>query len=112
MKGSGNGLMIYMDNAATTIHKPEEVKAAVMAAFDTMGNAGRGASAPALDASRVIYDAREKLARLFRAGDPRRIVVYGEFDREPEYRAERSVLQRGSCDHHSTGAQLRAAAAL
>ena len=28
--------MIYMDNAATTIHKPEEVKAAVMAAFDTM----------------------------------------------------------------------------
>ena len=29
-----------MDNAATTIHKPEEVKAAVMAAFDTMGNAG------------------------------------------------------------------------
>lgn len=66
--------MIYMDNAATTIHKPEEVKAAVMAAFDTMGNAGRGASAPALDASRVIYDAREKLARLFHAGDPRRIV--------------------------------------
>lgn len=45
-----------------------------MAAFDTMGNAGRGASAPALDASRVIYDAREKLARLFHAGDPRRIV--------------------------------------
>ena len=66
--------MIYMDNAATTIHKPEEVKAAAMAAFDTMGNAGRGASAPALDASRVIYDAREKLARLFHAGDPRRIV--------------------------------------
>ena len=63
-----------MDNAATTIHKPEEVKAAVMAAFDTLGNAGRGASAPALDASRVIYDTREKLARLFHAGDARRIV--------------------------------------
>lgn len=68
-----NDLMIYMDNAATTIHKPEEVKAAVMAAFDTMGNAGRGASAPALNASRVIYDVREKLSRLFRAGDPKRI---------------------------------------
>ena len=63
-----------MDNAATTIHKPEEVRAAVMAAFDTLGNAGRGASAPALDASRVIYDTREKLARLFHAGDARQIV--------------------------------------
>ena len=66
--------MIYMDNAATTIQKPDEVKAAVMAAFDTLGNAGRGASAPSLDASRVIYGAREKLARLFHAGDARRIV--------------------------------------
>lgn len=63
-----------MDNAATTIQKPDEVKAAVMAAFDTLGNAGRGASAPSLDASRVIYGAREKLARLFHAGDARRIV--------------------------------------
>ena len=62
-----------MDNAATTIHKPEEVRAAVMAAFGTMGNAGRGASVPALDASRIIYGTREKLARLFHAGDPRRI---------------------------------------
>lgn len=66
--------MIYMDNAATTIHKPEAVKEAVMAAFDTLGNAGRGASAPALDASRVIYGTREKLARLFHAEDARRIV--------------------------------------
>ena len=65
--------MIYLDNAATTIHKPEEVRAAVMAAFGTMGNAGRGASVPALDASRIIYGTREKLARLFHAGDPRRI---------------------------------------
>ena len=35
--------MIYMDNAATTLHKPDAVKEAVLAAFDTMGNAGRGA---------------------------------------------------------------------
>lgn len=34
--------MIYMDNAATTLHKPDVVKAAVLAAFDTMGNAGEG----------------------------------------------------------------------
>ena len=42
--------MIYMDNAATTLRKPVQVKEAVLAALDTMGNAGRGASDPALDA--------------------------------------------------------------
>lgn len=66
--------MIYMDNAATTLHKPDEVKAAVLAAFDTLGNAGRGASEPSLDASRVIYCAREKLAEFFHAESASRIV--------------------------------------
>lgn len=66
--------MIYMDNAATTLHKPASVKAAVLEAFDTMGNAGRGASEPALDASRAIYGTREKLARLFNAESASRIV--------------------------------------
>ena len=66
--------MIYMDNAATTLHKPDAVKDAVAAAFDIMGNAGRGASEPALDASRIIYGTREKLARLFHAESPSRIV--------------------------------------
>ena len=63
-----------MDNAATTIQKPDEVKAAVTAAFDSMGNAGRGASQPSLDALRVIYDTREKLAHLFNGGNAKQIV--------------------------------------
>ena len=66
--------MIYLDNAATTLQKPDCVREAVLAAFDRMGNAGRGASAPALDASRVIYGTREKLAGLFHAESPSRIV--------------------------------------
>lgn len=66
--------MIYMDNAATTLRKPVQVKEAVLAALDTMGNAGRGASDPALDASRAIYGTREKLAGLFHAESPSRIV--------------------------------------
>lgn len=66
--------MIYMDNAATTLRKPDAVKQAVLAAFDTMGNAGRGASEPALDASRVIYATREKLAHFFNAESAFRIV--------------------------------------
>ena len=65
--------MIYMDNAATTMHKPQEVIDAVVSAMSSMGNAGRGANEASLSASRVIYDARERLCRLFGAEDPRQI---------------------------------------
>ena len=65
--------MIYMDNAATTLQKPGEVKEAVMKAFDSMGNAGRGGTQAALDASRMIYETREKLADLFGAESANRI---------------------------------------
>lgn len=65
--------MIYMDNAATTMHKPQEVIDAVVSAMSSMGNAGRGASEAALSASRIIYDARERLAKLFGAENARQI---------------------------------------
>ena len=66
--------MIYMDNAATTMRKPQEVVDAVMNAMCSMGNAGRGAHAASLSASRVIYNARESLARFFGAENPKQIV--------------------------------------
>ncbi len=66
--------MIYMDNAATTMHKPRKVIDAVVRAMSSMGNAGRGASEAALSASRIIYDTRDRLAELFGAEDARRIV--------------------------------------
>lgn len=66
--------MIYMDNAATTMHKPKEVIDAVVAAMSSMGNAGRGVNEASLSASRLIYDTREKLCRLFGTEDPRQIV--------------------------------------
>ena len=65
--------MIYMDNAATTMQKPDEVIQAVTRAMQSMGNAGRGVHGASLDASRVIYSTREKLAALFGAEDPRQI---------------------------------------
>ena len=34
--------MIYFDNAATTLQKPEEVAQAVKESFSYIGNAGRG----------------------------------------------------------------------
>lgn len=74
MKWKGNKKMIYMDNAATTMHKPQAVIDAVVAAMSSMGNAGRGANEASLSASRVIYDTREKLCRFFHGTSPRQIV--------------------------------------
>ena len=65
--------MIYFDNAATSLPKPPEVEQAVVQALHTFGNAGRGAHAPTMDAARMIYDTREKLAALFHVSDASRI---------------------------------------
>ena len=57
--------MIYLDNAATTLQKPQCVIDAVVQAMTTLGNAARGAHEGALSASRVVYDTRCKVAKLF-----------------------------------------------
>ncbi len=59
--------MIYLDNAATTLKKPDCVIEAVIRAMGTLGNPSRGAHMPSLDASRTVYGARKELARLFNA---------------------------------------------
>lgn len=61
--------MIYLDNAATTMYKPQAVIDAVTQAMCSLGNAGRGATSGALDAARTIHACRAKLARLL--GCPR-----------------------------------------
>ncbi len=61
--------MIFLDNAATTMHKPQAVIDAVVQAMCSLGNAGRGATSGALDAARTIHACRAKLARLL--GCPR-----------------------------------------
>lgn len=65
--------MIYFDNAATTLQKPVEVIEAVQKALLTLGNAGRGAHAPTLQAARTVYDTRVKLAKLFNIANPAQI---------------------------------------
>ena len=65
--------MIYFDNAATTMRKPECVMKAVADAMGSLGNSGRGVHGGALSASRIIYDTRVALAQLFGAESPERI---------------------------------------
>lgn len=62
--------MIYLDNAATTLHKPEAVTKAVIEAMSTAGNASRGAYENSLVASRMIYGTRVKIAELFNCKRP------------------------------------------
>ncbi|HIR04449.1 MAG TPA: aminotransferase class V-fold PLP-dependent enzyme [Candidatus Copromonas faecavium] len=62
---------IYLDNAATTMQKPDCVIEAVAQAMGHMGNSGRGAYGEALDASRMIYETREQLSSLFGLGNPK-----------------------------------------
>ena len=65
--------MIYFDNAATTMRKPDCVVEAVTQALCSLGNSGRGVHSGALSAARLIYDTRSALAQLFGAESPERI---------------------------------------
>jgi cysteine desulfurase family protein len=59
------GEYIYLDNAATSHPKPEEVYRAVDTYLRTGGSAGRGSYRRSMDASRLLFETRELLAELF-----------------------------------------------
>ncbi len=56
--------MIYLDNAATTMRKPQQVIDAVAAAMGSLGNAGRGAGSGSMAGARVVHECRERVAAL------------------------------------------------
>jgi len=57
--------MIYLDNGATSFHKPPAVYRAVERAMLTCANPGRGGYEAAMEASRQVYRCREAAAALF-----------------------------------------------
>ena len=62
--------MIYLDNASTSFHKPDCVFTAVMEAMHQAGNSGRGSSGEAMEASRLIFDTRCRIAEMFETDGP------------------------------------------
>ena len=66
--------MIYLDNAATTLKKPEECYEAVLNAMKTAGNADRGVNGASLGAMEILFTARSELAGLFGGDDPSRLI--------------------------------------
>jgi len=68
--------IIYFDNAATSWPKPPEVNKAMQKYLKKIGaNPGRSGHHLSVEAARVIYDTREKLAQLFNITDPLQIVM-------------------------------------
>ena len=57
--------MIYLDNGATSFHKPALVYRAVTDAMGRCANPGRGGYGAAMEASRRVYACREAAAVLF-----------------------------------------------
>ena len=65
--------MLYLDNAATTLQKPQCVIDAMVMAINQAGNAARGVNAASLYASRTVMEARQALADLFDFPTPNRV---------------------------------------
>lgn len=66
--------MIYLDNGATSFHKPPSVYRAVMDAMRSCANPGRGGYDAAARAARRIYACREAAAELFDC-QPQQVVL-------------------------------------
>ncbi|QMV42182.1 aminotransferase class V-fold PLP-dependent enzyme [Cohnella cholangitidis] len=63
--------IVYLDNAATSWPKPPAVLEAMQRHMnESAANPGRGGHEMAVKASRVLFEARKKLARLFRISNP------------------------------------------
>ena len=66
--------MIYLDNGATSFHKPPQVYRAVTDAMRSCANPGRGGYGAAMAAARKIYGCREAAAELFSC-EPDQVVL-------------------------------------
>lgn len=68
-------MSVYLDNAATSFPKPESVYQAVEYAMRQVGaSPGRGGYQRSLEASRIMFRAREAVAGLFSIPDSSRII--------------------------------------
>lgn len=68
--------IIYFDNAATSWPKPPEIIAAMQNYLQNIGGSpGRSGHRLSIEAARIVFDTRDKLAQLFNIPDPLRIVL-------------------------------------
>ena len=66
--------MIYLDNGATSFHKPPVVHQAMLRAMQRCANPGRGGYPAAMAAAEQVYACRESAGKLFNC-DPEQVVI-------------------------------------
>ncbi|RPJ40608.1 MAG: aminotransferase class V-fold PLP-dependent enzyme, partial [Deltaproteobacteria bacterium] len=106
--------LIYLDNAATSFPKPEAVIQAMTAFMrDVGGNPGRSGHRLSIEAGRIVFEAREKIAALFGINDSSR-VIFGQNATEAINLGLNGLLGCGdhvitsSMEHNSVMRPLRA----
>jgi len=106
--------IIYFDNAATSYPKPEEVAQAMVHFSREIGaSPGRSGHRLAIEAGRVVFEAREKISQLFGVKDSSR-VVFGLNATEGINQGLQGLLRPGdhvitsSMEHNSVMRPLRA----
>lgn len=87
--------MIYFDNAATTLKKPDTVAKAVFDAINSFVNASRGSYELSLNSERVILDTREKIVKLFNGYSPN-YVAFTSNSTEALNTAIKGILNKNS----------------
>ncbi len=87
--------MIYFDNAATCLIKPQCVAAAMNEALCFWGNPGRSGHGPSLRCAAGIYECREKVCAFFDYDRPEN-VIFTSGATESLNIAVRSCLKQGS----------------
>ena len=65
--------MIYLDNGATSFHKPAAVRRAVLTAMEQCANPGRGGYPASMAAAEVVFRCREAAGEMFEC-DPENVV--------------------------------------
>ena len=65
--------MIYLDNGATSLHKPASVSRAMLLALETCANPGRGGHPAAMAAMRTVFQCRQRAAAMFDS-DPEQVI--------------------------------------
>jgi cysteine desulfurase family protein len=106
--------IIYFDNAATSYPKPEEVAQAMVRFSEEIGaSPGRSGHRLAVEAGRVVFEARERISQLFGVKDSSR-VVFGLNATEGINQGLQGLLRPGdhviasSMEHNSVMRPLRA----
>ena len=66
--------MIYLDNGATSFHKPASVRNAVICALENCANPGRGGYTASMTAAKTVLNCREQAAAMFSC-QPEQVVL-------------------------------------